>query len=97
MCGGIAEGDLEDLVEILKGGICGTGQCAPDRWVGNGVGTEVEFENVIRSFAVDFVSGPVLGLAFCAWRTSVKYRTTRNLNEPTAVCLVLAACTMSEL
>ena len=66
VCRSITEGDLQRFMQGLKGGIGGTGERAPDWGIGDRVRAEVEFQDVVGTFAVGLVGWPVLGLTFRA-------------------------------
>ena len=75
----------------MKGGIGGTGDGAPDWGVGDGVRAKVEFQDVVGTFAVGLVSGPVFRLTFGAYEGKWDVETGSGPWLLTAVRLILAA------
>lgn len=80
MGGGVAEGDLQGLVEVMECGGGGTGESAGYWGVGDGGGAELESESVIRAFAVGFVGRPVVVWHSAPWDTWLG-RQTREERE----------------
>lgn len=66
MGAGPVECDLQSLVEFFECCVRGAGESAEDLGVGDVVGTEVDFEDVVLTFTDASVGGPVCGLAVFA-------------------------------
>ena len=78
MCRGIVEGDLQGFVQILECGIGGTGKRTPDWRIVDLVWTKVKFQDVVGTFTMGFVDGPVLGLAFGTLNTRIRVENSES-------------------
>lgn len=57
------ESDHKRGVELAEGSVGWDGESAPYGWVGDLVGVDLEFQEVVGMFAGGLVRGPVVGLA----------------------------------
>ena len=97
MGAGPVECDLQCSVEFFECCVCGAGEGAEDRGVGDVVGTEVDFQDVVLTFTDAFVGGPVCGLAVFACCVCLGLGRCEWLGDSTAVKATFAARALLEL